>query len=308
MIKSDYNNLPMNNINYVRDTFMDLVTIIMPAFNREKEIKFSIKNILNQSYRHFELIIIDDGSQDDTVGVIKSFKDSRIKLIRLTTNHGASEARNIGIKNAKGDFITFLDSDDFYKIDKINKQLIYLKDTNADVVFCGMKVLKDPPEIIPSKLENKNIKIEDLLNGNLAGTPSILARKECFDLVQFDQKLKTSNDWDLIMSMSLKFKIFLQKEILVYYSNTKNSLSSTYNYDFKSIRIIYEKYLPYFLNNNLAHLSILNKMAKRKLCRGENSLYLYIKSFIVYPNINTFVKIISIIFLNNRFLRDKYCK
>lgn len=156
---------------------MSLITVIMPAFNREKEIQFSIRNILKQSYKNFELIIVDDGSTDNTVKVISNFNDPRIRLLCLSKNQGASTARNLGIQNAKGDYITFLDSDDFYKINKLATQLKYLKETRADVVYCGMKVMVDPPHIFPINLENRIVEFKDLLEANSPGTPCIFAKK-----------------------------------------------------------------------------------------------------------------------------------
>jgi len=99
------------------------ISVIIPTFNREKLIGNSIKSVLNQTLKNFELIIVDDGSTDNTKEVVDKFQDKRIKYIKLDTNQGASNARNIGIKNAKGKYMSFQDSDDIFYPNKLEIQL-----------------------------------------------------------------------------------------------------------------------------------------------------------------------------------------
>ncbi|MEI9598241.1 glycosyltransferase family 2 protein [Moellerella wisconsensis] len=105
----------------------ELVSIIMPCYNASHYIKDSINSVLNQTYQNFELIIIDDLSTDDSINIINSYSDSRIKLIQLTQNSGAGIARNTGIEVAQGRFIAFLDSDDLWRQNKLEVQLEYMK-------------------------------------------------------------------------------------------------------------------------------------------------------------------------------------
>ncbi|WP_272672291.1 MULTISPECIES: glycosyltransferase family 2 protein [unclassified Providencia] len=104
----------------------ELVSIIMPCYNAEQYIKESINSVINQTYKNFELIIIDDLSTDRSIDIIKSFNDDRIKLIQLTQNGGAGVARNTGIEAACGRFIAFLDSDDLWRPNKLEIQLEYM--------------------------------------------------------------------------------------------------------------------------------------------------------------------------------------
>jgi len=92
----------------------DLVSIIMPAYNAEKYIAGAITSVLQQTYPYFELIIVDDASQDRTVEIVCSFNDERIKLIRHETNQGPGGARNTALEVAKGKWVTVLDADDQY--------------------------------------------------------------------------------------------------------------------------------------------------------------------------------------------------
>ena len=108
----------------------DLVSIIMPSYNTGKFIKETINSVLNQTYNNWELIIVDDCSTDDTEEIVNAIKDNRIKFLKNSTNSGAAISRNKAIKEAKGKWIAFLDSDDLWKKEKIEKQIKFMKKNN----------------------------------------------------------------------------------------------------------------------------------------------------------------------------------
>ena len=112
----------------------DLISIIIPVFNVEKYIADTINCILNQSYQNWEAILVDDCSTDGTIEIIKSFalNDSRIKLIVLETNSGPSTARNVGLDQARGNYIAYLDSDDLWMDNKLMDQLNFMKKENIE--------------------------------------------------------------------------------------------------------------------------------------------------------------------------------
>src|SRR5580704_3101162 len=96
------------------------VSVIIPAFNRGYIIAEAVQSVLDQTYAHIEeIIVVDDGSTDNTAAVVRSFKDRRIRVIQHATNRGVAAARNTGLDVARGDLISFLDSDDFWKKEKI---------------------------------------------------------------------------------------------------------------------------------------------------------------------------------------------
>ncbi|MGM9850501.1 MAG: glycosyltransferase family 2 protein [Bacilli bacterium] len=107
---------------------MKKVSIIIPVHNSEKYILECMNSVINQTYKNLEIILIDDKSTDNSVNIIKSIKDKRIRLIELKQNSGAAIARNKGIEASTGDYICFLDSDDYWKLKKIEKQVKYIKD------------------------------------------------------------------------------------------------------------------------------------------------------------------------------------
>lgn len=112
------------------------VSVVMPVYNREDYIKSAIDSVLMQTYKDFELIIVDDGSTDNTVKIIRSYDDPRIRLIRHEINKGVAAARNTGYRNAKGEFIVIADSDDINLPTKFEEQVKYL-DANPDITVVG---------------------------------------------------------------------------------------------------------------------------------------------------------------------------
>lgn len=118
-----------------------MVSIITPVFNSEKYITETIESVLNQTYKNFELILIDNQSQDNSVEIISKFqeKDSRIKLIKLDKNYGPAKARNSGIESANGDYISFLDSDDVLYKNYLKKQIKFMEEKKAAIVYSSFK-------------------------------------------------------------------------------------------------------------------------------------------------------------------------
>lgn len=117
---------------------MDIVSIIVPVYNSSSYVSKTIDSILNQTYKYFELILIDDGSTDSSLTILKSYekKDNRIKVISKT-NEGTSSTRNLGISIAKGKYISFIDSDDWIENDMIEIMLDKIKSSQAECVLCG---------------------------------------------------------------------------------------------------------------------------------------------------------------------------
>ena len=113
-----------------------LVTVIIPVYNRAFTIRRAIDSVLDQSYKELELIIVDDCSLDNTVQIVKSYRDKRINLICLPKNCGANTARNTGLRAAKGEYIAFQDSDDEWFKEKLEIQIEYMEKTRKKVCYC----------------------------------------------------------------------------------------------------------------------------------------------------------------------------
>lgn len=126
-----------------------MYSIIIPVFNKEEYIRKTISSVLNQSFNNFELIIVDDGSTDSSIKIIKSFKDDRIKLIKQE-NRGVSSARNKGISLAKGEYICFLDADDYWKenyLEVLDKLIKEYKEANMFVL--GYELEYNLKKVVP---------------------------------------------------------------------------------------------------------------------------------------------------------------
>jgi len=123
----------------------ELVSIITPLYNSEKYIGETIESVLKQTYENWEMIVIDDCSTDKGVGIVEDYikRDDRIKLIRLKKKSGPAAARNKGIKEARGRFIAFIDSDDLWDKHKLEKQISFMKNNNIALSFTGRQIIHE---------------------------------------------------------------------------------------------------------------------------------------------------------------------
>lgn len=198
----------------------DLVSIIMPAYNVEKLISDSINSVLSQTYKNFELIVVDDYSQDQTSQIVENFilKDKRVKLIKNIKNKGVAETRNTGLDHASGDFVAFLDSDDKWVENKLEKQLdIFAKYTDIDIVYSSYYRFNSSgigkAVRVPHFLNKKKI-----LKGNPIGNLTAIYNFQNFPTIR--QKKIGHEDylfWLEIFNSSKNVKGFGIQEPLAYY-------------------------------------------------------------------------------------------
>ena len=142
----------------------DLVSIITPVYNCEKLLSKTIECVINQTYKNWELLLVDDCSKDNSAKIAKEYvkKDKRVKYIKLEKNSGAAIARNTALKNSKGRFIAYLDSDDLWKPEKLEKQVKFMKDNNYAFTCTDYEKIAEN-----GKSLNKIIKIPKKVNYNL---------------------------------------------------------------------------------------------------------------------------------------------
>lgn len=139
----------------------ELISIIIPAYNEEKRIKKCIDSLTRQTYKNIEIIVVNDGSTDNTLSVLKKIKDDRLNVI-TTENGGQGHARNVGIKKAKGNLITFVDSDDYVSCDLVKKLYDNLLKNDSDISICNILKIQNGNEI---KFNNYNSFFkEDIIN------------------------------------------------------------------------------------------------------------------------------------------------
>ncbi|MCH5262966.1 MAG: glycosyltransferase family 2 protein [Lachnospiraceae bacterium] len=212
------------------------VSVVIPTYNREATIGASIQSVLNQTWQNLEIIIVDDGSTDSTRQVVEAFADDRIRYICQEQNGGASHARNTGIRLAECEFVAFLDSDDEWLPEKLEKQMEAMVKASEDVglVYCRMRVLRgdrDPVICPPLSMEQERLEgnlLTQLAVQNVIGTPTILARKKCLEQVAgFDENLRCLEDWDMVCRIAEHWTIGFVDEILVDVHDSEGSV--TYN-------------------------------------------------------------------------------
>ncbi len=202
----------------------DLVSVIIPTYNRASLIKRSIMSVLNQTYNNLELIIVDDGSTDNTEEIVKSIKDERIVYIKQP-NKGACAARNNGIDYAKGEYIAFQDSDDVWHINKLERQLEALRKTEADIVFCVNVSYYNGKARVPNPI-HKNGFIPKDMPPIWIGTQTFLGKNVIFKDNKFDEEVKRWQDFEFLVRIQTKYKLYFLREGLVDYYRQNDSITS----------------------------------------------------------------------------------
>ncbi|MCR5674549.1 MAG: glycosyltransferase [Lachnospiraceae bacterium] len=212
------------------------ISVIIPTYNRAGQIAASINSVLAQTYRDFEIVIVDDGSSDDTEARVTALSDDRIRYHRLPKNGGASNARNQGVKLASCDLIAFHDSDDLWHPDKLEKQMAYWEKHPEDVlVYCALEyrdpdsgeMVSFPFSDIPRDSLHGDI-YRTLLTRNTMDTPTILMRKDIFNQAGgFDPLYPPLEDWELNLRIAKLGTVGYVDEPLITSGITEGSLSSS---------------------------------------------------------------------------------
>jgi glycosyltransferase involved in cell wall biosynthesis len=211
------------------------VSVITAAYNHVQFVRQSVESVLNQTYRDFEHIVVDDGSSDGTAEVLKTFGD-RIKYIRQA-NRGAHAAINAGIRESSGEYIAILDSDDAWLPHKLERQMPAFEESpEAGMVYAqaciidGQSNLKNNGAPEGKPVINSQRAFEELLQSNFIPVLTAVIRRDCLeDVGFFKESLKALSDWDLWLRIALKWPIVFIPEPLGLYrlhgSNTFASLS-----------------------------------------------------------------------------------
>tara|TARA_B110000467_G_C18309948_1_gene477370 strand:+ start:1091 stop:1900 length:810 start_codon:yes stop_codon:yes gene_type:complete len=222
-----------------------LISIITPCFNSENYISKTIKSVIEQTYNNWELILIDDNSSDKTVKIIKSYckNDNRIKLIISRTNSGSGYSRNLGIDKARGQFYTFLDSDDLWYPRKLQKQLDFIISNNYILTYTNYDIKnKKNLRYVKNKKIKKRVNYFDLLKNNHIGCSTVMynALKVNKNKILYMSELRCRQDLSLWLKI-LKIYDYAYglDEVLSTYRIRKKSISSN------KIKMIYYQWMLY---------------------------------------------------------------
>ena len=196
---------------------VELVSIIMPAYNSAATISESIVSALSQSHRDLERVIVDDGSTDDTADICRrhAVQDNRVRLISQA-NRGVSAARNTGIKAAQGEYVAFLDADDLWDKEKIEQQMVSVRTHPGTIVLTGMirfsgdgearrfLTTTNPPPFLDQGRYARQIL--NLQNHEMGSFGTALVPRHCLnESFLFDERLRTSEDWDLWLRLAFRY-------------------------------------------------------------------------------------------------------
>lgn len=236
-----------------------LVSVIAPTFNSQKFLEKTINSILDQSYKNWELILIDDASTDNTLQIINTYllEYDNIKLIRNKTNQGAGVSRNKGIVASKGDFIAFLDADDLWKPNKLEVQINYMLKNNLEVCFSSYDLIDEKGNKLFKRVNAlEKLSYKKLLKSNYLGNLTGVYNCKALGKIR-SPELRKRQDWLLWLEAIKKSKkpaVGIQ-EPLAYYRVRKNSISSNkldlikYNFlvYYKGLGFSFIKSMGYFL-------------------------------------------------------------
>ena len=217
-----------------------LVSIVMPAYNCEKYVVEAINSILAQTYRNWELLVLDDGSKDNTLRIIEEFsqKDSRIKALPNGKNMGVSATRNRGIELASGEWIAFLDSDDMWNPEKLEKQFEIVEKEAAEFLFTGSSYINEEGEAYKEIFEvPEKITYKKLRNQNVISCSSVLVKKKYFEHIKMEKDEMHEDYAVWLRILKTGVTAFGVNEPLLIYRISRNSKSGN---KMKTVKMTYK--------------------------------------------------------------------
>ena len=255
-----------------------MLSVVIPLYNKEKAIVKTIASVLNQTYTDFELIVVDDGSKDNSLLVVKAVDDPRVRVIHKK-NGGVSSARNRGIKEAKGEYIALLDGDDLWEPTFLEEQVKLIHDFpeaamwGVSIAFIKygkcLKWQQGMGDGYRGYVEN----YFGTSHNDLFCSSSVMIRKEVFDVVgYFDERISSSEDLDMWYRIILKYPVVFYDKVLVYYNqDAENRVAYDTDTRFpltKDIKYYFDKFNDEFDHNPVFSRFMNNYVAANLLKEG----------------------------------------
>ena len=246
------------------------ISVIIPCYNSAKYLTNVYKMLLHQTFADFEVIFVDDFSSDNSVKLLKNFaaKDERFKIIKLKKNHGAGYARNCGLKKAEGDYLIFLDTDDFYSTHMLEETYNAITNSNVDIVYFKSITFDESNDTYSKsdvywlwhKPYPENIVFSPIDMGENAmsfckGVPWNKLYKKSFIIknkLKF-QEIRRHNDSFFVLAAQILAKkiIIIDKALIAYRINSKNSISNTYKNRKDYMMLVFDKLYNFMKKRNL---------------------------------------------------------
>ena len=215
-------------INHHLKSNKPLVTVLMPVYNGCLYLHEAISSVLDQSFTDFELLVVDDGSTDDSVRVIQSFQDSRIRLLHNEKNYGLITTLNIGIENSQGCYIARMDSDDISLPDRLDRQVSFMEN-NPQISVCGswVRTIGERPGEVWNYMQNSDEIKCGLLFQNQLAHPSVIMRRSILEntSLRYDAVFKHVEDYQLWVALAKDTLLSNIPEVLVEYRIHANQVS-----------------------------------------------------------------------------------
>lgn len=246
----------------------DLISIIIPVYNAEKYIENTIENIKKQTYKKWEIILVNDKSTDKSKEIIEKYLCEQIKLIDLNKNSGPAIARNVGLEKARGKYITFQDADDFWSLEKLEKQYNFMKTNNYAFSFTGYQFTDENGEKTGKKVSIPlKINYEEALKNTTISTITVM-----FDITKINKELlkmpnvkneDTATWWNILRHGYNAYGI---NEILAFYRRSEGTRSSNKFISIKNTWILYRKQEGLsFFKSMYNFISYIKNAIKRRL-------------------------------------------
>ncbi|MBI3494357.1 MAG: glycosyltransferase [Acidobacteria bacterium] len=197
------------------------MTVVVPNYNCGRFLANAIDSVLRQTYAPFEIVVVDDGSTDDSLDVVKQYGD-RVRVI-TQMNQGVSAARNAGIRASRGALVAFLDADDLWHPDKLAKQVPLFENPAVGLVYCAVEYVDERLNHLGTNFTGRRGRVLReiaLLRGTvvLAGGSTAVVRRECFDRAgMFDREMSTAADWDMWRRIACYYEVDVVREPLMQY-------------------------------------------------------------------------------------------
>jgi glycosyltransferase involved in cell wall biosynthesis len=227
---------------------MPQISVIIPVFNGEQTIRETIHSVLTQTFDDFELIIIDDGSQDSTLTIINSIQDARIKVFSYS-NAGQPASRNRGIKKAIGNYISFIDADDLWTPDKLEAQLKALQENpQAAVAYSWTEWIDELGQPLGRGsyiTENGDVFAKLILNDFIAnGSNPLIESSAIASVGEFDESLTNAHDWDMWLRLAAQYPFVAVPSPQILYRKSASSMSANvWGMEDSSLRVIEKAFI-----------------------------------------------------------------
>lgn len=237
---------------------MSQVSVIIPTYNRVKLLNNSVASVLSQTYRDFELLVIDDCSTDNTSDFLSNIADRRVRCIKNTSNKGITATRNIALSNANGKYIAFLDDDDEWMPDKLEKQINLMENSSKGLgcIYTGCNLVDaEDNRFNQTTVPHYRIRIlNELLLENFIITSSTLIKADCFETVgMFDESMPFAEDYDMWIRIAQAFDFDFVRSPLVNYRIHRNSISFNNSATITGLERLLTKHEKLFLKNKKAY-------------------------------------------------------